>query len=198
MKNCIDEGTIQAFLDGELANDASETAAMHIGECDACALLLANAEEENSYAFAALDNEFNIPVPTHRLWTKFNDEIEKAKPTFWQKLRANFSFKNPSILTFASLLVVFGTFAIFWSFQKPQAVPSNNVASKIEPKPTQTINVIPTETPEIKEITPPEIVQIRNVAPKNVPNFKIEKANFVNETPKLKTEKTKIFPSTFK
>ncbi len=192
MKNCIDEGTIQAFLDGELAKDASETVATHIGECDACALLLADAEEENSFAFAALDNEFNIPVPTHRLWTKINDEIEKAKPTFWQKLRANFSFTNPSILAFASLLIVFGTFAIFWSFQKPQVIPSNDIASKIEPKPTQTINVIPTQTPEIAEATPPNIVKVRNFSPKNVPNFKIEKANFVTETPKLKVENARI------
>jgi hypothetical protein len=190
--NCIDEGTIQAFLDGELANDASESVATHIGECDACALLLADAEEENSFAFAALDNEFNIPVPTHRLWTKINDEIKKAKPTFWQKLRANFSFTNPSILAFASLLVVFGTFAIFWSFQKPLVIPSNEVAGKLEPKPTQTINVIPTQTPEIAQVTPPEIVKVRNAAPKNVNNFKIEKANFVNQTPKLKAEKTQI------
>jgi hypothetical protein len=191
-ENCFDEGTIQAFLDGELAHNASETVATHIGECDACALMLAEVEEENSYAFAALDNEFNIPVPTHRLWTKINDEIEKAKPTFWQKLRANFSFTNPAVLAFASLLVVFGTFAIFWSFQKPQVIPSNEVAGKSEPKPTQKIGVIPIETPEIAEVTPPKIVKTRNVSPKNIPNFKIEKANFVNETPKLKVEKTQI------
>jgi hypothetical protein len=192
MKNCIDEETIQAFLDGELANNASETVATHIGECDACAMMLAEVEEENSFTFAALDNEFNIPVPTHRLWTKINDEIEKTKPTFWQKLRANFSFTNPSILAFASLLVIFGTFAVFWNFQKPQVIPSNEVAGKIEPKPTQTINIIPIETPEIAEIMLPQIEKTRNISPKNVSNFKIEKANFVTETPKLKVEKTQV------
>jgi hypothetical protein len=190
--NCFDEGILQAFLDGELANDASEAVAMHIGECDACAMLLAEVEEENSYAFAALDNEFNIPVPTHRLWTKINDEIEKAKPTFWQKLRANFSFTNPSILAFASLLVIFGTFAIAWNFRQPQIIPPTEIAKKDEPKKSEPINVIPTGTPEIEEVTPPQIVKVRNNVQKAAPNFKIEKANFVGETPKPNTEKTRI------
>ena len=117
MKNCIDEGTIQAFLDGELAVDANEVVAMHIGDCDACAMLLADAEEENSFAFAALENELNLPVPTHRLWSKINDEIEKSKPTFWQRLSASFIFKSPSLIAFASLLVVFGIFAIISNFR---------------------------------------------------------------------------------
>jgi hypothetical protein len=190
--NCFDEGILQAFLDGELANDASEAVATHIGECDECAMLLAEVEEENSYAFAALDNEFNIPVPTHRLWTKINDEIEKAKPTFWQKLRANFSFTNPSILAFASLLVIFGTFAIAWNFRQPQIIPPTEIAKKDEPKKSEPINLIPTGTPEIKEVTPPQIVKARNNVQKAAPNFKIEKANFVGETPKPKTEKTQI------
>jgi hypothetical protein len=192
MKNCIDEETIQAFLDGELANNASETVATHIGECDACAMMLAEVEEENSFMFAALDNEFNIPVPTHRLWTKINDEIKKAKPTFWQKLRANFSFTNPSILAFASLLVVFGTFAIAWNLRQSDDVPTNIIAKKDEPKQVQPVNTVPTETTEIAEVTQPQIEKTRNVSPKNVPNFKIEKANFVTETPKLKVEKTRI------
>jgi hypothetical protein len=190
--NCIDEGTIQAFLDGELAGEANEFVALHIGDCDTCAMLLADAEEENSFAFAALDNEFNIPVPTHRLWTKINDEIEKSKPTFWQKLSASFIFKSPSLIAFASLLVVFGTFAIAWnSRQIPQLVATN-----IEPKQVEPINAVPTVTPEIAQVTPPNIIKVRNnvrnVSSKNVPNFKIEKANFVAETPKLKIEKSSV------
>jgi Putative zinc-finger len=196
--NCIDEGTIQAFLDGELAGEANEFVATHIGDCDACAMLLADAEEENSFAFAALDNEFNIPVPTHRLWTKINDEIEKSKPTFWQKLSASFIFKSPSLIAFASLLVVFGMLAIVWnSRQTPQLVATNIEPKQSEtPKQVEPTKTIPAETPEIAEVTPPKIIKVRNVSPKNIPNFKIEKANFVNETPRLKVEKTRIIEKT--
>jgi hypothetical protein len=126
-----------------------------------------------------LDNEFNIPVPTHRLWAKINDEIEKAKPTFWEKLLANFSFKNQSILAFASLLVVFGTFAITWNFRQPQAVPPSEIVNKIEPKETQPINVVPTQTPEVAQVTPPTV----------------EKAKLIIEKPKIKLGKSTVFTS---
>jgi hypothetical protein len=193
MKNCIDETTIQAFLDGELANIASETVAMHLGECDACAMRLAEVEEENSFVFTVLENEFDIPVPTHRLWAKINDEIEKAKPTFWQKIRANFSFTNPSILAFASLLIVFGAFAIAWNFKQSNDDTPNIIAKKDEPKQVQPMNAVPTVTPEIAKVTPSQIEKVGNNVQKVAPNFKIEKANFVTETPKLKVEKSRVF-----
>jgi hypothetical protein len=192
-ENCIDEGMIQAFLDGELANDASETIATHVGDCDACAMLLADTEEENSIAFAALDNEFNIPVPTYRLWSKINDEIEKARPTFWQQIVAFFSFKNASMLAFASLLVVFGMFATALIYKQSIEIPNTNVADKFEPKQAQPINELPTQTPEIVKDTPPQIEKTRMDAQKTFANFKVEKAKFVNETPRLTVEKSKVF-----
>jgi hypothetical protein len=194
-ENCFDEGTIQAFLDGELANDASEAVAMHVGECDACALLLADAEEENSFAFAALDNEFNIPVPTHRLWTKINDEIENAKPTFWEKVWANFSFKNPSVLVFASLLIVFGIAAIGWNLKQSNAVPPTDIANKIELRTTQPINVVPTQAPEVAQVTPPTVENTRVVSSKTIQNFKIEKAKLIIEKSQIKLGKSTVFTS---
>lgn len=194
-ENCVDEGVIQAFLDGELTVEVNETVAMHIGECDMCAKVLANAEEENSFAFAALDNEFDIPVPTYRLWTKINDEIEKTKPSFWQKLWANFSFNNPSILAFSSLLVIFSLSAIVWNFRQSNVVPPDQIAKKDEPKQAEPA-VIPTQTTESETksapVRLPKIIKVRSDVQKAAPNFKIEKANFVNETPKLKVEKTRV------
>lgn len=132
MNNCVDIGTIQSFLDGELATSASEAVGHHIGLCDNCANLLATAEDENSVAFAALENEFNVPVPTHRLWTKINQEIESKRPTFWQTILAGLNFKNPLILSFASLLLVFGTFAIFYNSEKT-AIVNSVVKNEIKP-----------------------------------------------------------------
>ncbi len=122
MKNCFDEGTIQAFLDGELASDLLENVARHVAVCDGCALLMAEAEEESAFAFSALEQEFNTLVPTQRLWTKINDSIGKERKSVWQTVFAFFA--NPTVGAFASLLVVFGLFVAVLSLQKGEPVKS--------------------------------------------------------------------------
>jgi len=115
MEKCFDEGTIQAFLDGELASDLSEKVACHAASCDGCAMMLAEAEEESAFAFSVLEEEFNTLVPTNRLWTKINDSIEGNKKPFWQIVFARFS--SPSVAAFASLLIVAGLFTAFMSLK---------------------------------------------------------------------------------
>ncbi len=122
MKNCFDEGTIQAFLDGELASDLLENVARHVAVCDGCALLMAEAEEESAFAFSALEQEFNTLVPTQRLWTKINDSIGRERKSVWQTVFA--FFKHPTVGAFASLLVVFGLFVAVLSLQKGETVKS--------------------------------------------------------------------------
>ena len=48
---CFEIGRIQAFLDGELTPDLSARFTNHVADCDACAALLARAEEEMSIVF---------------------------------------------------------------------------------------------------------------------------------------------------
>ena len=114
-EKCFDIGTIQAFLDGELAADRLETVSRHISFCDDCAILLAEAEEESALAFSVLEQEFNTLVPTSRLWTKINDSIEGEKKTFWQSVAAYFT--NSPVAAFASLVIVVGLFAAMWSVE---------------------------------------------------------------------------------
>ncbi len=114
-KNCLDIGTIQAFLDGELVGGLLENAADHLAVCDDCAVSLATAEEESAIAFTALDAELNTLVPTQRLWAKINGEIERERKPFWQTVFAY--FKNPTIASFASLLIVFGIFMAYLNSQ---------------------------------------------------------------------------------
>jgi len=84
---CFEIGRIQAFLDGELTPDLSSRFTNHVADCDACAALLARAEEEMSIVFPALEREFNTLVPTQRLWTRINESIveEKRSAPFWQR-----------------------------------------------------------------------------------------------------------------
>lgn len=115
MKNCLDTGTIQAFLDGELAPSAAAGVSAHIAICDACAAQLAAADEESAFVFSVLEREIDTLVPTHRLWSKINDSIEVEKQTapFWKKAWAyiTVSLASPSMVGAAALLVIFAIFA---------------------------------------------------------------------------------------
>ena len=117
--NCFEIGTIQAFLDGELASEISLRLTDHISDCDACARLMAEADEENSVVFSALERELNTLVPTQRLWTRINEsiEVEKSHAPFWQKVLAyvRASLVNPSIAVAAGIILVFGMFVLLWT-----------------------------------------------------------------------------------
>lgn len=111
---CLDEGTIQAFLDGELVDAQLNAATRHLALCDECTQLLSAAEEESAFAFSALDGDLNTLVPTQRLWAKINDSIteEKRQTSVWHSIAAFLSnLSRPSIAAFASLLIVAGLFA---------------------------------------------------------------------------------------
>jgi hypothetical protein len=117
--NCLDIGTIQSFLDRELEHARSAEVSSHIAACDACALMLAEAEEESAIVFPILEREMNTLVPTQRLWNKINDSIETERQNrpFWEKAWAfvSVAFISPSFTAAAGLLIVAGVFAFIWS-----------------------------------------------------------------------------------
>jgi ribosomal protein S15P/S13E len=183
-KKCLDIGTIQAFLDGELAFEQSETVAHHVAACDDCAIMLAVAEEESSFAFDALEQEFNALVPTQRLWTKINDSIElqKEKKSFWTPIYA--FFRQPSIAAFAGLIVVVGLFALVLN---RGTVNETNLAVNNPPPNAAVVNPIvystPTDSAETESLTPPPPPQMVRAsdAKNNRTGIRVAQANFVKE-----------------
>lgn len=135
--NCIDIGTIQAFLDGELDLARSAEVSEHIDECDACALMLSEAEGEEAVIMPALARELDALVPTQRLWAKINDHIEteKRERPWYQKLGALALtlLARPSfaVATAALLFVVIGTG--FWLSNKPEANDQAAIATVNKP-----------------------------------------------------------------
>lgn len=121
---CFDIGTMQAFLDGELAAEMTETVARHVAACDECACLLAESEEESALTFSALEMELNALVPTQRLWTKINDSIAREKKSFWKPILA--FLLQPQTAAFASLIFV-AVLSVTLLSLKPNA-PTNYVA----------------------------------------------------------------------
>lgn len=155
---CIEIGTIQAFLDGETSPDLSFKISGHVADCDRCALALADAEEESSVVFSALDREFNSMVPTQRLWSSINEAIsyEKAHTSLWDKVRSSVSilFANPSLAVAASVLLVFGIFTAVWNL-KPVGT-STSIGSEVSrTRPQQDSTVTPTVDVAVTEDTEP-------------------------------------------
>ena len=157
---CLDEGTIQAFLDGELRNAQMDAATRHIALCEECTLLLSAAEEESAFAFSALEGDLNTLVPTQRLWSKINDSIieEKRQNTFWYNFKTFLSnISRPSVAAFASLFIVFGVFTALL-VSRPNS--TNELASGTLPNlpakvslPAENKTIIsPTERRKMKQI----------------------------------------------
>jgi ribosomal protein S15P/S13E len=149
MEKCFDEGTLQAFLDNELSHELSQRVARHVADCDPCAITLAEVEEETAFAFAALEQEFNTLVPTQRLWSKINEsiEVQQRKRGFWQHvsgLVSGFSFTNPHIIAFGSLLLIVGVVSTL-------IIVKNDISSGVA-----------LQTPQI---APPSVTRVNNPAP---------------------------------
>lgn len=152
--NCLDIGTIQAFLDGETRPDEAVRISDHVAECDACTMLLAQAEEETSMVYSVLDREMNTLVPTQRLWSRINESIaeEKSKTSLWQRLLAfvTVSLSNPFFAAAAGIFLVIGMVATVWTLNSSNT--GQATVAGIE-TPTQTQSV-PNASTELVSGTP--------------------------------------------
>jgi putative zinc finger protein len=67
MRNCIDEGTLQAWFDGELAAGEAANITAHVKNCARCGQAMHAIEAENSMLSTALSAEFAEAIPSERL-----------------------------------------------------------------------------------------------------------------------------------
>jgi anti-sigma factor RsiW len=127
MRECLEEGIIQAYVDGELAPEAAERAAAHAGACASCAALVAEAENELALFATAFEPELSLPVPSERLRERLDAVIGEARlqeraPASAQRwtlkgwlasFASSFHFAPRHALGFASLIAVVAFAAIF-------------------------------------------------------------------------------------
>ena len=78
-KRCLDEGLLQAYIDGELSQDRTAEAAAHIAACDECASALAGVENENSFFAAAFAPDESISVPTEILRSRIGAAVAQLE-----------------------------------------------------------------------------------------------------------------------
>lgn len=75
MRECIDEGILQAYVDNELSSEAAARVAEHLSNCAACAAAATAAAEETALFAMAFEAEAALEVPTLRLRERLDEAI---------------------------------------------------------------------------------------------------------------------------
>lgn len=150
MNTCLDEGMLQAYLDGELGRAQMEACAAHLASCATCAELAHEAEHEYALFSTMLAPVLNAPPPTERLRANLEDAIADLQaPRFVPepapaRLRAwlaafitPFTITPRRVAAFASfLLAVALTVTLTMLRPKQPATPDIAKAAQQNPQPT--------------------------------------------------------------
>lgn len=123
MRECLDEGMLQGYFDGELSTNEMERATLHLASCIPCAAAARELEQECSLLDVALAAEFDAVVPTERLRRKVDAAVaglhvvrpvtsSSSLSTFFASMGRFLTFSPPRSLGYASLVVVLAFAAV--------------------------------------------------------------------------------------
>jgi hypothetical protein len=145
MKPCLQEEILQAYLDGELAKEASDDVVTHLAECVSCAARVREAELTLMAIGSAVENELPVVIPTARLRARIESGlVEKAAPKF--TLTSLLNWKLAAVT--AGILLVLSAMAIFWqSARRPQHKEQAALPTPVSTPGSQTTPPNPTEPP---------------------------------------------------
>lgn len=189
----LNEATIQAFLDAELADEAMERATQHFTLCESCTKILLKAEAEQTevnFAFAA---EVSSPCPSQRIWARIENEIDflgapnsngikVETKSFWQQWA---TFLSPAQIAFAGglaavvLISLFALQVLRQSAPQPDDTAATNSNTKISnTKPDEIVAIVPTppiEEPnrQSAEVAPSSVVTVSY--PKKIDKSEVRK-----------------------
>lgn len=159
MRECLDEGILQSYFDGELSSERMETVTAHLVSCLNCATAARQLESEVLMLSSALAHEFDAVVPTERLRHRIDaavadlrlenqgavrEPVSVAGHSWIQSITALFALTPQRTFGYAALALMLALGAIIGVFQLRQ-VPSNqdNVA-KVVPSPAPVIKTTTT------------------------------------------------------
>lgn len=140
-KRCLDEGVLQAYMDGELSRERAAEAASHLAACEACAAALAAAEQASSFFATAFAPDESVAVPSEVLRSRIGAAVARlearAEPNgrhsqgrnfggLFASLAGLFSFTPRGAAAFASVLAAVAIGIIYLSSQKSQQVPAQS------------------------------------------------------------------------
>src|SRR5688572_26791438 len=81
MSNCINDGTLQAWLDGELPREAAAAAQMHVTTCASCAAHARSARQALSLADDGWEDDLPVTIPEVRLRDRLDEAMADALAT---------------------------------------------------------------------------------------------------------------------
>jgi putative zinc finger protein len=186
----LDEGIIQAYIDGELSREHAAGAAAHLAACEVCSAALAEAEDESSFFAAAFAPDESVNVPTAALRSRLNAavaQLEVSKESeqrhsqgrnfggFLTSLSGLFNFTPRAVAAFATLLLAVAVGIIYFSSQRSQTAPgTSQVARTTDPTPAPTVTTTPENVVPTPVATPGQIEkkQIYVAATHNKRNIK--------------------------
>jgi putative zinc finger protein len=155
MRECLDEGILQSYFDGELAGEMMERVTSHIAACASCAKAARQLENENLLLSEALAPEFEITVPTDRLRRRVDAAIgglQVVKPIpaeaptsslrgWAQSFSALFSFTPQRAFGYAALVIILAFAAVVglvrWRSASSVVPNRDNVARDQAPAPSR-------------------------------------------------------------
>jgi hypothetical protein len=163
MRQCLDEGTLQSYLDGELSIEQLESAASHLGSCLECAGAARELEGELTLLSNALAVEFDGAVPTDRLRHRIDvavaglqlghqnsvrEPVGIAGRGWFQSLGALFALTPQRTFGYAALAVIlaFGTIIGVIQLRQTQS-PNTNPQEVVAAHPEATRPVVSQPNP---------------------------------------------------
>lgn len=206
-KRCLDEGVLQAYMDGELSQERAAEAASHLAACDACAAALAAAEHETSFFATAFAPDESISVPSEVLRSRIGAAVAqleaKTEPAgrhsqernfggLFASLAGLFSFTPRGTAAFASLLAVVALTLVYFAAQRSQQGPAQTnegrqVASGRRPGVSahtsgRSVNIttVPAASPEVRKTA----TQVARYKPRASSRGGVKGQPFKSPTPK--------------
>jgi hypothetical protein len=164
----LDDGLIQAYIDGELSREHAAATAQHLAACADCSAALAEAEGESSFFAAAFAPDESVSVPTAALRARLNVAVARLEAGaesnrqhpqarglggFFASLGGLFTFTPRTAAAFGALLVAVAAGVIYFSSQRSRQAPGAPLLAR---------TADPTPAPEVK--TTPEEVGPKTVA----------------------------------
>jgi len=143
MRQCLDEGMLQSYFDGELSTSMMESATSHLASCAVCAAAASELEQESLLLSTALAAEFESSVPTERLRQRidaavaglqFANSREKESgvvATLFNSVSALFTLGPGRALGYASLMVVLAFGLILGLMKLRTPVPVQNASGPV-------------------------------------------------------------------
>ncbi|MCM3901889.1 MAG: hypothetical protein ND866_09305 [Pyrinomonadaceae bacterium] len=191
MRECLDDGILQTYFDGELSSEQMESVTSHLVSCMNCAAAARELEGEAMLLSSALAAEFDATVPTehlrHRIdvavaGLQFGSQNVVRTPVVtaggWlQSLSSLFAFTPQRTFGYAALAVVlaFGTIVGVIQLRQNESPTINNEDNVAQVTPSR-----PSETPNtgnvgVPGVTPPTEVKTPVIAGGRVPRTRRER-----------------------